>query len=111
MNKYKEKSKFGEERFLKEDEGYLLKESRPIKNISIQRLKKTKMDQFIEDILTNKKLTSVLYPSNAKIEIKTYIETKKNFYHKSDEIKRKRKERNEPSSVVKKESEEKHIFK
>ena len=102
MNKYKEKSKFGEERFLKEDEGYLLKESRPIKNISIQRLNKAKMDQFIEDIMTNKKLTSVLYPSNAKIEIKTYIETKKNFYHKSDEIKRKRKERNEPSSVVKK---------
>jgi len=104
MNKYKEKSKFGEERFLKEDEGYLLKESRPIKNISIKRLNKTKMDQFIEDILTNKKLTSVLYPSNAKIEIKTYIETKKNFYHKNDEINRKRKEKNEPSSVVKKRS-------
>jgi hypothetical protein len=60
------------------------------------------MDQFIEDILTNKKLTSVLYPSNAKIEKKTYFETKKNFYHKSDEIKRRRKEKNEPSSVVKK---------
>ena len=104
MNRYKEKSKFDEERFLKEDEGYLLKESRPVKENAIRRLKKDKMFQFIEDVLTNKKLTSVLYASNAKIEIKTYIETKKNFYRKKDEIEKKRKEKNEPSSVVKKRS-------
>ena len=104
MNRYKEKSKFDEERFLKEDEGYLLKESRPIKGSAINRLNKEKMYQFIEDVLTNKKLTSVLYASNAKIEIKTYIKTKKNFYHKKDEIEKKRKEKNEPSSVVKKRS-------
>ena len=104
MNRYKEKSKFDEERFLKEDEGYLLKESRPIKVNAINRLNKEKMSQFIEDVLTNKKLTSVLYASNAKIEIKTYLKTKKNFYRKQDEIERKRKEKNEPSSVVKKRS-------
>ena len=104
MNRYKEKSKFDEERFLKEDEGYLLKESRPLKINSINRLNKEKMYQFIEDVLTNKKLTSVLYASNAKIEIKTYIKTKKNFYRKKDEIEKKRKEKNEPSSVVKKRS-------
>ena len=104
MNRYKEKSKFDEERFLKEDEGYLLKESRPLKANTINRLNKEKMYQFIEDVLTNKKLTSVLYASNAKIEIKTYIKTKKNFYRKKDEIEKKRKEKNEPSSVVKKRS-------
>lgn len=104
MNKYKEKSKFDEERFLKEDEGYLLKESRPLKINSINRLNKEKMNQFIEDVLTNKKLTSVLYASNAKIEIKTYIKSKKNFYRRKDEIEKKRKEKNEPSSVVKKRS-------
>ena len=104
MNRYKEKSKFDEERFLKEDEGYLLKESRPLKGSSINRLNKEKMLQFIEDVLTNKKLTSVLYASNAKIEIKTYIKTKKNFYRKKDELEKKRKEKNEPSSVVKKRS-------
>jgi hypothetical protein len=104
MNRYKEKSKFDEERFLKEDEGYLLKESRPIKPNAIRRLNKAKMFQFIEDVLTNKKLTSVLYASNAKIEIKTYLKTKKNFEHKKDEIEKKRKEKNEPSSVVKKRS-------
>ena len=104
MNRYKEKSKFDEERFLKEDEGYLLKESRPVKEHAIRLLNKDKMFQFIEDVLTNKKLTSVLYASNAKIEIKTYIKTKKNFYRKKDEIEKKRKEKNEPSSVVKKRS-------
>ena len=50
MNRYKEKSKFDEERFLKEDEGYLLKESRPIKPNAIRRLNKAKMFQFIEDM-------------------------------------------------------------
>ena len=104
MNRYKEKSKFDEEKFLKEDEGYLLKESRPIKINAINRLNKEKMYQFIEDVLTNKKVTSVLYASNAKIEIKTYLKTKKNFYRKQDEIEKKRKEKNEPSSVVKKRS-------
>ena len=104
LNRYKEKSKFDEDKFLKEDEGYLLKESRPLKGSSISRLNKEKMLQFIEDVLTNKKLTSVLYASNAKIEIKTYIKTKKNFYRKKDELEKKRKEKNEPSSVVKKRS-------
>ena len=66
MNRYKEKSKFDEERFLKEDEGYLLKESRPVKEYAIRRLNKDKMYQFIEDVLTNKKLTSVLYASRKK---------------------------------------------
>lgn len=111
MNKYKEKSKFDDERFLKEDEGYLLKESRPLTSKAIRSLNKNKMNQFIEDVLTNKKMTSVLYPSNAKIEIKTYIKTKKNFFRKSDELEKKRKERNEPSSVVKKEVEKKHTIK
>ena len=104
MNRYKEKSKFGEERFLKEDDAYLLKESRPVQAKAIRRLNKNKMNQFIEDVLTDKKLTSVLYASNAKIEIKTYLKTKKNFFCKKDELEQKRKEKNEPSSVVKRRS-------
>ena len=104
MKKYKEKSKFGEERFLKADDAYLLKESRPIQARAIRTLNKKKMNQFIEDVLTDKKLTSVLYASNAKIEIKTYLKTKKNFICKKDEIEKKLKEKNEPSSVVKRRS-------
>lgn len=104
MNKYKKKSKYGEEKFLKEDDAYLLKESRPIKENAIRQLNKNTMHEFIDDVLTNKKLTSVLYASNAKIEIKTYLKTKKNFLCKKDEIEQKMKEKYEPSSVVKRRS-------
>ena len=79
MNKYKEKSFNGKERFLKEDEEYILNESRPIKESSIKHLDDKKMDIFIEGILTDKDLTTILYSTNAKIEIKSYLKSKKNF--------------------------------
>ena len=40
MNKYKEKSKYDDERFLKEEEGFLLNESRPITGREIRSLNK-----------------------------------------------------------------------
>ena len=79
LNKYKEKSLFSIDRFLKEDEEYILNESRPIKESSIRNLDDKKMDKFIENILTDKDLTSILYSANAKKEIKSYLKTKKNF--------------------------------
>ena len=104
LNKYKEKSRFGEDRFSKEDEGFLLNQNRPIRANFLQSLKQEKIYKLIEDVMTNKKLTSVLYASNAKLEIKTYNKITKNFYRKKDEIAKKLKEKNEPSSVVKKRS-------
>ena len=79
MNKYKEYSFNSKERFLKEDEEYILNESRPIKESSIKHLDNKKMDKFIEGVLTDKELTSILYSTNAKIEIKSYLKAKKNF--------------------------------
>jgi hypothetical protein len=79
MNKYKEKSLFDEERFLKEDEEYLLKESRPVNESSIKNLNQKKMNQFIEDVLTDKKLTSILYSTGSKTEIKSYLKSPKKF--------------------------------
>ena len=104
LNKYKEKSKYGDDRFSKEDEGFLLKQNRPIKSNFINRIKKEKIYQFIEDVLSNKKVTSVLYAPNAKIEIKTYNKIKQNFNRRKDEIEKKLKIKNEPSSVVKQRS-------
>ena len=101
LNKYKEKSKYGEDRFAREEEGFLLKQNRPIKSNFINFLKKEKINQFIDDVLSNKILSSVLYASNAKIEIKTYKRIKQNFYRRKDELERQLKEKNEPSSVVK----------
>ena len=77
MKKYKEKSLFDEERFLKDDDEYLLKETRPIKESYIKHLNPKKMDKFIEDVLTDKKLTSILYSAGSKIEIKSYLKSKK----------------------------------
>ena len=57
MNKYREKSLNNIERFLKEDEEYILNESRPIKESSIKRLDHKKLDKFIENVLTDKDLT------------------------------------------------------
>ena len=67
MRKYREKSKYDTERFQKEDEGYLLKLTRPLKNSSIKALSKEKLNNFIEDVLTNRKMTQILFESNAKI--------------------------------------------
>ena len=101
LNKYNEKSKFGEDRFSQEDEGYILKQYRPIKSNFMANLKKEKINQFIEDVLSNKRLSTILYSSNADLEIKTYNKIKKIFYKRKEDLERKLKAKNEPSSVVK----------
>ena len=45
MKKYRTKSKFDSDRFEKEDEGYLLKLSRPLKPYSIKALNKEKLNK------------------------------------------------------------------
>ena len=104
MNKYKEKSKFDDERFIKEDDEYLLKEMRPVKDTSIKRLPKKKLDKFIDDILTNIKFTKILYASNSQVEIKKFYKTKKSLEKNEKKKKKIIKEKNETSSIVKKRS-------
>ena len=104
MNKYKEKSKFDDERFIKEDDEYLLKEMRPVKDTSIKRLPKKKLDKFIDDILTNIKFTKILYASNSQVEIKKFYKKKKSLEKNEKKKKKIIKEKNETSSIVKKRS-------
>ena len=103
MRKYRNKSKYDNDRFQKEDEGYLLKLTRPVKYSSIKSLSKEKLNQFIEDILINRKMTKILYDSNAKIEIKSSLKLIKNFRVQDDKYKKMMQEKIE-SSVVKKRS-------
>jgi len=103
MLKYRPKSKYDSERFQKEDEGYLLKLTRPIKNSSIKSLSNEKLNKFVEDILTNRKMTKILYDSNAKIEIKSSLKLIKNFRIQIDKYDKMKAEKIE-SSVVKKRS-------
>ena len=103
MNKYKEKSQYDDDRFIKEDEEYLLKEMRPVKENAIKNLPKQKLDKFIDDILTNRRITNILYASNSTAEIKNFYKIKKSLESKIEKTETK-KEKNEPSSVVKKRS-------
>ena len=75
MIKYREKSKNDNERFKKQEEGYLLKLTRPLKPSSIKALSKEKMNKFIEDVLTDKKMASILYDSNAQKEINSSLKS------------------------------------
>jgi hypothetical protein len=103
MNKYKEKSLYSRERFLKDDEEYILNESRPIQESSIKNLNDEKMDKFIENILTDKDLASILYSTNAKIEIKSYYKAKKNFgFLRNNKKNKTEKEKNENDMILKK---------
>ena len=104
MNKYKVKSKYDNERFQKEDEGYLLKLTRPVKDSSIKALTKEKMNKFMEDVLTNKKMTTILYDTNANIEIKSSLKLIRNFRKQNERYKNNQKEQFEPGSVVKRRS-------
>ena len=104
MNKYRIKSKYDNERFKKEDEGYLLKLTRPVKESSIKALSGEKMNKFMNDILTNKKMTTILYDSNAKIEIKSSQKLINNFKRQDEKYKLNQKEKLEPCSVVKRRS-------
>ena len=102
MRKYRTKSRYDSERFEKEDEGYLLKLTRPIKYSAIKSLSKKKLNKFVGDVLTNRKITRILYDSNAKIEIKSTLKLLKTF-NINDELEKIRQEKIE-SSVVKKRS-------
>ena len=103
MNKYKEKSKLDDDRFIKEDDEYLLKEMRPVRPNVIRKLPKKKLDKFIDDVLTDRYFTTILYDSNANSEIKNYFKIKKSL-EQINEKNDSKKEKNEPSSVVKKRS-------
>ncbi len=101
INKYKEKSKYDpDDKFLKEDEEYLLKNIRPLPERTIRNLPQRKLNQFVEDVMTNQKVTYVLYSTNAKNEIHKYIKSKEVLEKNSTKSKVK-KSKNEPSDIVK----------
>ena len=82
--KYKTKSKKDQILFLRKDAEYYLKNSRPIKNNMIKSLDNKKMGEFVEDILKNKKISSLLFTSNGKYEIRTYLSMKQKFFTKKN---------------------------
>ena len=84
MLKYKKVSKYEQLLFLRKDGEYMLKNNRPIKDNLIKTINQDKVNTFIEDILVNKNISHLLFRSNSKFEINSYLNTKKKFFtHKS----------------------------
>jgi hypothetical protein len=103
--KYKTKSKFDHILFLRKDAEYLLRNNRPIKDNLVPSLNDVKVHLFIEDILTNKKISELLFAKNSKFEIKTYLNIKKRFFtHKNPPKKKRNTEDNITTKLIKKET-------
>ena len=101
MNKYKVKSKYDNERFQKDNEEYLLKLSRPLKPESIRALNKEKMNNFIEDVLKNKKMNLILYESIANKVIDSSLKSIKSLEKQNNKYIKSSKDKIEPVSFVK----------
>ena len=111
MNKYKEKSKFDDDRFIKEDDEYLLKEMRPVRPNVIRKLPKKKLDKFIDDVLTDRYFTTILYDSNANSEIKNYFKIKKSLEQINEKNDSKKEKNEKKTALEKKNNESYHSFK
>lgn len=83
--KYKTKSKIDQILLLRKDAEYILKYDRPIKENIVHSLNDKKVQEFIEDILINKKISSLLFSTNSKYELKTYLNFKKKFFTPKNE--------------------------
>ena len=92
IRNYHKQSKYEKERrALTADDQYFLKQTRPITDNAVKNLPKNQLDKFIDDVLNHKQLTSLLYSSNAHLEIKSMHKAKvtaqRNFYTKHKEVK------------------------
>ena len=101
MTKFRKKTQHDpDDKFLKEDEEYILKSNRPITLKSIQTLPSKVLTHFTEDIMTNPKICRVLYSTNASKEIQKYI-SNKSIMEKTLKEKPEKKNKNEPSDIIK----------
>jgi hypothetical protein len=101
LHKYKDKSKYEyENKYANDDDNLLLKSYRPISNVLISSLQSTKLQNFVDDLLTNKRVSQVLYSTNAKSEIDKYIKSNQVMELNSVKI-RKKSVHSHPSDFVK----------
>jgi hypothetical protein len=73
----------------REDDNFVLDSNRPIPELEIQNLPKEKLQKFVDKVLVNNKLNTVLYSSNASAEskiLKNSISILKNHKAKKKKI-------------------------
>ena len=101
--KYSKKLKTTEfdEQILKEDGEYILNNNRPLSQYKISRLPKKKLFSFMEDFLTNKKVTRLLYTTNAEKEINHFLHSTQVVKKNTNIKKPKPPPKDKASSIVK----------
>ena len=118
LHKYAKRAKAPNDvdvQLLKEDGEYILNNNRPLSQLKISKLPKGTLFHFMEDFLTNEKVTRLLYTTNAKKEIDHFVHSskvvqkttnvrkpKQTFINKANSIVKNR-ERNAQISKIKKE--------
>lgn len=100
LNKFREKDKFDAEiRYAQDDDNYLLKSYRPLSEKALEKVNQNKLETFVDDLLDNKKLSQLLFSSNAKSEIR--LMQKSNEFMLRNGIKKKVvKIKNTPNDIV-----------
>jgi hypothetical protein len=93
LNKFKDKSQNEFDQKFTDDDLYVLMQNRPLNEKKIKDLPKYSMDKFVHDILTNKKVSNLMYFTNAEKEIE--LVKKEDRFMKANTIKVNRK-----SSIV-----------
>lgn len=87
-----------EYKYAAEDENYMLQINRPITEKTIMDIPSSKIDQFVDKILTDKKISSVLFSSVANKEISNFEKSNKKLIKKFE--KKKVITENNPADIV-----------
>ena len=66
-----------EKNLLNQDENYKLNLERPMATNQIKNIKQNVIHSFIDDIMCNNQVNTLLYSSNAKKELTFYLKQKK----------------------------------
>lgn len=99
--KFKNKNPFDiEHRIAQDEDNYILKNYRPLSEKTISSLPQEYLETFVDEILTNKKVSSVLYSTAAKSEINLLLKSKEYFENNSVKWKNKKTSNNNPSDIV-----------
>jgi hypothetical protein len=88
-----------------EDENYLLNSFKPLKESQIRSIPKNDLDNFIDNVLTDKNVNELLFSSNGKTEIKLIKKATQSITSKKHIVKEK-KEINPQDLVIRREREE-----
>jgi hypothetical protein len=86
-------------KYANEDENYMLNINRPLSEKSIMDLPSNKLDIFVDQILSNKSVSQILYSSTANSEINILKKTNEKMINSKKKIKQKIQENN-PNDIV-----------